>query len=307
MKKLDARSLRDAFGAFITGVTVVTSVDEHGEPIGFTANSFTSVSLDPPLLLVCIDKASQNIHRFRDASGFAVNVLSEGQREVSQTFARPIANRFAAVTWTPGPHGSPVFDGVSAWFDCATHETVDAGDHIILIGRVMGFDNAGRNGLGYIRGSYFAPSAPEQALAAAATEGPVMIGAVVERDGQVLLLDVPGGLAIPTSRIDTRGKDSSQLARLLADLGLPPSPGFVYSVYHDRGSDSQHIVYRCTVDTGMPNSGGFYSLDEQTLSRILIRGVRNMLRRFADESRVGNFGVYFGHERSGEVRRSSTS
>ena len=142
----DARALRDAFGAFLTGVTVVTTVDDAGAPIGFTANSFTSVSLDPPLLLVCLAKTSRNYATLTAAKGFGVNILSEDQKDVSNTFARPVEDRFAAVDWRIGPHGSPVFADVAAWFDCATHDVVDAGDHVILIGRVEGFDNSGKTG-----------------------------------------------------------------------------------------------------------------------------------------------------------------
>lgn len=103
----------------MTGVTVVTTHDPDGNPIGFTANSFTSVSLDPPLVLVCIANSSSNYAAFEQAEGFAVNVLAEDQKGVSNTFARPVEDRFAAVSWQQGPQGSPVFEGVSAWFDCS--------------------------------------------------------------------------------------------------------------------------------------------------------------------------------------------
>lgn len=93
----DPRQLRDAFGAFLTGVTVVTTINAEGQPIGFTANSFTSVSLDPPLLLVCLAKTSRNYAAVTEAAGFAVNILSEAQKDVSNTFARPVEDRFAAV------------------------------------------------------------------------------------------------------------------------------------------------------------------------------------------------------------------
>ena len=98
----DARALRDAFGAFPTGVTVVTAHDPSGQPIGFTANSFTSVSLDPPLLLICLAKSSRNFAAITGSAGFAVNILSETQKDVSNTFARPVEDRFAAVEWEEG-------------------------------------------------------------------------------------------------------------------------------------------------------------------------------------------------------------
>ena len=162
------RALRNAFGAFLTGVTVVTAKDAEGRPIGFTANSFASVSLDPPLLLVCLARRSSNYAALTGAAGFAVNILAEAQEAVSNTFARPSDDRFAAVDWAFGPHGAPVIAGAAAWFDCAMHEVIDAGDHAILIGRVEAFADAGANGLGYARGAYVKPSTLGDALARAA-------------------------------------------------------------------------------------------------------------------------------------------
>lgn len=151
----DPRALRDAFGAFTTGVTVVTSHDREGRPIGFTANSFASVSLSPPLLLVCVAKGARIHDPMTSAPQFAVNILAEDQKEISNTFARPVADRFASVRWRNGPCGSPLIDGAAAWFDCSRERVVETGDHSILIGRVEAFENARRNGLGYARGSYF--------------------------------------------------------------------------------------------------------------------------------------------------------
>lgn len=158
MTSFDRRALRDAFGAFSTGVTVVTARNGEGRPIGFTANSFASVSLDPPLLLVCIAKTSRNLEAMIKTERFAVNILSEAQEEVSNTFARPVDDRFAAVEWHDGPAGSPVFPAAAAWFDCTMEQTVEAGDHVILIGRVVAFEGSDRNGLGYVRGRYFSPA-----------------------------------------------------------------------------------------------------------------------------------------------------
>nr|WP_241525576.1 flavin reductase family protein [Pseudophaeobacter leonis] len=100
----------------MTGVTVVTSHDSDGQPIGFTANSFSSVSLEPPLVLVCMANSSSNFKALTQATGFAVNVLAADQKEVSNTFARPVEDRFATVDWHPGPNGAPILAGVSAWF-----------------------------------------------------------------------------------------------------------------------------------------------------------------------------------------------
>ena len=137
---IDPRALRDAFGCFMTGVTVVTTLDAAGAPQGFTANSFSSVSLDPPLLLVSLANSSRNLDSFAKGAGFAVNILAEGQKDISATFARPSEDRFASVYWRKGPVGNPLIAGVSAWFDCTLEQAIAAGDHTILIGRVGGFE-----------------------------------------------------------------------------------------------------------------------------------------------------------------------
>src|SRR5262245_29804115 len=115
MKPPDSREVRDALGAFVTGVTVVTTVADNGQPRGFTANSFTSVSLDPPLVLVCISKAAWSVAIFQEAKGFAVNILADNQRAISHLFATKESKKFEAVAWSPGPAGNPVLDGAAAW------------------------------------------------------------------------------------------------------------------------------------------------------------------------------------------------
>ena len=150
----DPLALREAFGAFMTGVTIVTALGEEG-PVGLTANSFTSVSLDPPLLLVCVAKASSSLPTIHASGGFAVNILEESQIELSNRFARPAANRYDGVAWRRGPGGSPILEGVCGWFDCRVSEEVSAGDHVVLLGRVEAFDHPGGAPLGYARGGYF--------------------------------------------------------------------------------------------------------------------------------------------------------
>lgn len=151
----DTVALRAAFSAFLTGVTIVTTVDDTGAPRGFTANSFTSVSLTPPLILFCISKGSLSLELFLGTSAFAVNILSDKQQDLSARFAAPIEDRFAAVDWSAGPAGSPVLNGVSGWFDCETWNTVEAGDHYVVLGEVIGYDHNPKEALGYSRGGYF--------------------------------------------------------------------------------------------------------------------------------------------------------
>jgi flavin reductase (DIM6/NTAB) family NADH-FMN oxidoreductase RutF len=299
MTPIDPRELRNAFGAFMTGVTVVTTRDENGNPLGFTANSFTSVSLDPPLVLVCLANSSRNYDAFRAAQGFAVNILAETQIEVSNTFARPVEDRFAVVDWQFGPQGSPVFDGVSAWFDCSMHKTVDAGDHLILIGQVEAFENNTHPGLGYARGAYVTPAAEAEALSNSAN---LMVTALIEYQGRVLLQDAGDGqLVLPEAKV---GKDgaSAALRRLIAATGAEAEAGFIYSVYEDEARETQHISFMCQAGSDAATKGTFTELSPTTLMDIADPAVCTMLERFAGESRMGNFGVYYGNQVSGEVR-----
>ncbi|MBO9479386.1 flavin reductase [Shimia sp. R11_0] len=298
MTEIDARALRDAFGAFMTGVTVVTTCQQDGTPVGFTANSFTSVSLDPPLVLVCLANASRNYDVFNEAGGFAVNVLSESQKDVSNTFARPVEDRFASVSWQRGPQGSPVFEGVSAWFDCAMFQRVEAGDHLILIGKVEAFENATHPGLGYARGAYVAPTVQAEAL----KSGELFVSALIAHEGKVLLVaNDKGQLGVPEVKVGKEGA-SAALKRLISTSGVVAEPGFIYSVYEDAARETQHISFLCQAAQDGALSGMFTELSETTLMSITDPAVCTMLARFASESRMGNFGVYYGNQVSGEVR-----
>jgi flavin reductase (DIM6/NTAB) family NADH-FMN oxidoreductase RutF len=296
---LDARALRDAFGCFMTGVTVVTTVQD-GKPLGFTANSFSSVSLDPPLLLVSIANRSGNLAAFAQGTGFAINVLSEGQKDLSARFARPVDDRFADLYWRHGPAKNPVLAGVSAWFDCTLEQAVPAGDHTILIGRIAGFEAGDAPGLGYYRGAYVTPAA----TAAAMPAGPdVVISAVVEAEGQVLLVDDGrGGLSVPMARVGTDGVQAA-LTRLLAVVGVEAGAGGVYAVYEDAGTRIQHIALRCPARPCKPAQGGFVELSAEGVADVTDPALRAMLLRLADEARLGSYGIYFGTHETGRVQR----
>jgi len=299
MTSLDPRALRNAFGTFMTGVTVVTSYHKDGQPVGFTANSFASVSLDPPLVSVCLAKSSSNFDTFLAASGFAVNVLAENQIEVSNTFARPAEDRFATVAWRDGPHGFPVLDDVSSWFDCSMHKTVDAGDHVILIGQVEAFATTSAPGLGYARGAYVTPTSTADALERTPN---LTVSTLIEKDGHVLLLeDGKGGLTLPEAMV-TDASVSLTLETLIASTGLHAQPGFVYSVFEDTDRKRHHISFLCQAVEGMPTDGTFVPLTASGLARVSDPAIRTLLDRFATESAVGTFGIYYGDDKRGQVR-----
>lgn len=151
----DARTLRDAMGCFATGITIITSRDADGKPIGLTANSFTSLSLDPPLLLVCVANGAGSAPVLRQAEHFAVNLLQVSQQATSNRFAGKGEDRFADTAWTPGEAGMPLIDGALGSFECKRHAVYDGGDHFILVGEVIRarFEPR-RDPLLYFRGKY---------------------------------------------------------------------------------------------------------------------------------------------------------
>ena len=151
----DPRTLRDALGCFATGVTVVTCLDGEGKPVGLTANSFTSVSLDPPLLLVCVAKQAACATPLSEADHFAVNVLQNQQQPASITFSTRVEDRFGQTPWSLGEHGVPVLMDSLSVFECSRHAIHDGGDHFILIGEVKKATfEAGLDPLLYFRGRY---------------------------------------------------------------------------------------------------------------------------------------------------------
>jgi 3-hydroxy-9,10-secoandrosta-1,3,5(10)-triene-9,17-dione monooxygenase reductase component len=134
---VDASEFRHAIGHFATGVTVVTSVGAVGEPVGTTASAVTSLSLSPPLVLVCLDRASLTLAAIRAHGAFAVNVLAAPQRHLSANFARRgLAAAWDGVPYRPGPTGSPRLDGVLAALECTVENRMPGGDHEIIVGRV---------------------------------------------------------------------------------------------------------------------------------------------------------------------------
>ncbi|MFJ6000900.1 flavin reductase family protein [Arthrobacter sp. NPDC092385] len=153
---IDARAFRDALGHYASGITVVTGVDEQG-PAGFTCQSFYSVSTDPPLVSFSVLKTSTTYPRIRRTGSFAVNVLSSDQRHISDQFARTGTDKWAGIGWDRARTGNPVLDGAVLWLDCEIWAEHDAGDHLIVLGRVREFSPvraAPADPLLYFKGRY---------------------------------------------------------------------------------------------------------------------------------------------------------
>jgi 4-hydroxyphenylacetate 3-hydroxylase, reductase component len=151
----DGRAFRNALGEFATGVAAVTTKAAGSDPIGITVNSFSSVSLDPPLVLWCLDKKSDTLNVFENCSGFTINILNESQQDLSNRLARPGDHGLDGTATTTGSNGMPSIEGALASFECEVEARHDAGDHIIMIGRVLDFHHGDADTpLLYHRGSY---------------------------------------------------------------------------------------------------------------------------------------------------------
>jgi flavin reductase (DIM6/NTAB) family NADH-FMN oxidoreductase RutF len=299
---IDAMEFRKALGAFVTGVTVVSTMQADGTPRGFTANSFTSVSLDPALILICIGKVAASYPVFSGTEHFSVSILAEDQKNVSSIFASKAADKFEQVAWHNGVTGSPIMDGSAAWFDCDTHQVVDAGDHIILIGKVVDFVNTAASPLGYGRGAYLTFSLSQDALANARAQ----VGAILEHNGGVVLLETATGYQLPTGTRLEPASDAGSLRGVLAKLGIEAQLDFLFAVFEDpkAPSGAQQIYYRGHSVGALPQTGPVrvVPLDEIPWDKLADDAVRSMLQRFVKERCEDAFGIYIGDTESGSVQ-----
>jgi len=152
--EIDQNGYRRALGCFATGVAIATTVDKYGRKSGMTISSFNSVSLDPPLVLWSIDRESNNFEAFIEAEHFAVHVLTVDQKSICERFAGRGIDKFEGLDCTEGVARSPILPDYSAVFECGTEHRYDGGDHVILVGRVLKFDDRETDPLIFYRGHY---------------------------------------------------------------------------------------------------------------------------------------------------------
>lgn len=151
----DHKAFRNALGSFVTGITIVTWSGSDGERFGFTANSFSSVSLDPPLILFSLDKESSTFDSLSKAEAYAVNVLAEDQEDISNRFASKDSDKWKGSAWHEGVGGAPVLDSVLAVYECVPFAQYAGGDHDIFVGEVKRFEAGSNNDpLLFFRGGY---------------------------------------------------------------------------------------------------------------------------------------------------------
>ncbi|WP_425078158.1 flavin reductase family protein [Ruegeria denitrificans] len=302
MTELDPRDLRRAFGKFMTGVTVVTTRNASGMALGFTANSFTSVSLDPPLLIVCPGKNLSSYGEFSACTHFTVSVLAEGQEDVSNTFASFKGDRFAKTDHSLDAREIPLITGAVATFSCRTHRVVEAGDHCVLIGQVEAYSHNDRPALGYANGRYFSLGLERGALEP--TGRRIVCGAIIEHEGRVLLEKTDAGFRPPQVTLSVRRQLRDSLRQDLHDRGIDANLGVVYSVYDDA---TAHHVYVLGNAPDLPKHGKLEAVAIEDLAALsyTTTPITTMISRFALESRTRDFSLYLGSAQQGDVHSFS--
>jgi len=244
--KFDNLEYRKTLGKFVTGVTIITTCEKDGTPRGFTANSFTSVSLEPPLILICIGDFNEGLELFKNSEYFAVNILNEAQVDISNLFAKPLKNKFEEIEWSNSKFGVPIIKGALAWLECKNFDQKRSGDHLILIGNVKNFHNEGGYPLAYYNGNYISFNNETSLVNAMEKDSKTIIGAIIEKNNSILFFDDSKNNILKLPVIGENGEPSNttKLVNKYSNIGLKMRLDFVYSVYEDKRLDAVCIYYR---------------------------------------------------------------
>ena len=151
---IEPQELRRVMGHFATGVTIITTQDKEGNPNGLTANAFMSLSLNPPLVLISVDKAATCYACFEPQNGFTVNFLSEDQEYISRRFATKGIDKFAGIEWHAGRNGAAIIEGALAHVECKITQCYEGGDHTIVVGEILDINATGERPLLFYKGQY---------------------------------------------------------------------------------------------------------------------------------------------------------
>jgi len=301
---LDTAQLRRALSTFLTGVTVATTLDDQGRPRGLTVNSFTSVSLQPPLVLVCIDENAASHEIFGRCEGFGINILADSQLDLSHRFASKLATKFEGIDWRPSETGAVLINGSAAWMDCSVHERRPVGDHLMLIGEVRGFGHEPLRPLAYCQGQYLSLS-PERVVDIAADRSSFTRRWLVEAANGLLLARTDAGAwDLPSRRGPAISLDDRALAAEVSTLASAThvEAPFLFSVYDDR--DGQLVlVYRtrATEALTVAEPQRLFLPAELPWGEFASEVTEGLLRRYLRERDSERFGIYVGSSERGRV------
>ena len=261
---INSVELRKTLGQFATGVTVVATTQEDGTPRGFTANSFTSVSLNPPLILVCISEDNESKNLFCKSKFFTVSVLNEKQKETSNLFASNSSKKFKLSTWHIGNLDIPLIEDSLAWFECQNHKTIVAGDHIILIGKVLHYGRNDGFPLGYFQGNYISLGNNQTLVDTITKKTKTIIGIIFDNNNSILFEKnkKTGDLTLPS--ISNKGEKTniSNLLEKFEVFGFKSEVDFIYSVYEDKNLKAVCVYYRSKVINPAPKGYSYISFSK---------------------------------------------
>lgn len=305
----DARGFRSALGAFATGVTVVaTRSVKDGSSRAFTANSFSSVSLDPPLVSVCLGKNSASLAEFETAETYSISILEASQKETSNAFAaRDPAVKIAA-TASLAQHDAPYVAGSLASFICQRHAVVDAGDHVILLGRVVKFRVNEGQPLGFFRGAYVGVG--PSLLEIEQLHASVRVGAILGQDGQIMLYRPANSdrWELPSARARRGQRADTVLQSVLAPLGVETTMSVPYSLFQEPEADDISMFFtvesKVPIAPGLlPDGGeiGLFSAEDAPWERVVGIVKQGVVKRFLRETASGLFNVYFDSPEGGSL------
>ncbi|MFT2098845.1 flavin reductase family protein [Marinomonas sp. 2405UD66-6] len=302
MSTNDPRALRNAFGSFMTGITVVTAVSKTGEKVGFTANSFTSVSMDPPLLLVCPANKLSSFDVFEQCEHFAVSILAEDQQDVSNTFAGSKEDRFAQVDWFEDEFGTPLIRDAVTHFSCSAFEKISAGDHLMLVGKVESFNTTEKFGLGYAKGGYFSLGMEHKAEEMAHGKC-ARVGGLIESSDKLLVQKSAAGYQLPTVDVLADKGSRASLEQFMLNLGGGYEIGQAFSVYEKAQTGNFVAFYRVEhAEQTAPEGYEYVPLGDLPKLSFASADLTSMVSRFVSEKKNGVFRLYFGNEVEGDVR-----
>ncbi|MGW6172256.1 flavin reductase family protein [Arthrobacter sp. NPDC055138] len=305
---IDAQTFRQVLGSFLTGVTVITTVGPDGEYRGITANSFASVSLDPPLVLFCIGKQSSNCDAFEQSEGFNVHILSSDQQSLARQFVRGTPEeKFANVSVQETETGSPLLTDANSWLACRKHQVVDAGDHYIIIGEVYECDAQDARPLGFFQSQFQSFDLDSDFAQYNKRPGsPVTVAWILSGDdGRVALVkNQTGELELPKSSAGAARLSDEYLSGMAGGIiGASASIDFLFSLYEDLDGDVV-LVYRGVLKgsvDGLADAIILADLDVLQNLPMAEKVERSMLNRYRRERVEARFGIYSGSHDEGRL------
>lgn len=304
----ESHAFRSMLGSFMTGVTVVATRGSDGVASAFTANSFTSVSLEPPIVLVCLGKTSSSYHKFLASDSFSVSVLGDWQRDTSNALASRDKEIKALEVGKLVEGPVPYVEKSLATMICNRDRVIDAGDHIILLGAVVQFHSSAGQPLCYFRGSYVGFGLALRELEH--TGASLVVGGLLEHEGRVLLCRRPQSTRweVPSLPLVGEQQHNEALRGLFQRFGIAADATLLYSLFKEDGERRTTMIFSVEAsgafETGAMPDGTeieLFALHDSPWEMIDGRMKRGMLRRFCQERSSGRFGVYYDTPDGGRI------